>query len=81
MAAQQRIKKFVHEHDLRNRPHTLLWLSKVYGNLAGMQERHLCSLRCFRCEEHCHKLARLLSSFLTMLAANSETSRQVLKMD
>eukprot|EP00983_Pelagomonas_calceolata_P035393 1107125-Pelagomonas_calceolata.AAC.1 len=27
MAAQQRIK-FVHEHDLRNRPHALIWLSK-----------------------------------------------------
>lgn len=24
MAAQQRIKEFVHEHDLRNRPHALL---------------------------------------------------------
>eukprot|EP00983_Pelagomonas_calceolata_P005173 169091-Pelagomonas_calceolata.AAC.1 len=36
MAAQQRIKEFVHEHDLRKRPHALIWLSKVYGILAGM---------------------------------------------
>eukprot|EP00983_Pelagomonas_calceolata_P034732 1088071-Pelagomonas_calceolata.AAC.1 len=36
MAAQQRMKKFVHEHGLRNRPHTQLWLSKVYGIPAGM---------------------------------------------
>eukprot|EP00983_Pelagomonas_calceolata_P009238 298513-Pelagomonas_calceolata.AAC.1 len=36
MAAQQRIKEFVHEHDLRNRPHALLWLSKMFGILAGM---------------------------------------------
>eukprot|EP00983_Pelagomonas_calceolata_P010273 333949-Pelagomonas_calceolata.AAC.1 len=28
MAAQQRIKEFMHEHDLRNRPHALIWLSK-----------------------------------------------------
>eukprot|EP00983_Pelagomonas_calceolata_P032857 1028985-Pelagomonas_calceolata.AAC.1 len=35
MAIQQRTKKFVHEHDLKNRPRTLLWLSKVYGILAG----------------------------------------------
>eukprot|EP00983_Pelagomonas_calceolata_P119627 1160625-Pelagomonas_calceolata.AAC.1 len=38
MAAQQRTKKFVHEHDLRSRPQALLWLSKVYGILAGMYE-------------------------------------------
>eukprot|EP00983_Pelagomonas_calceolata_P083847 1156242-Pelagomonas_calceolata.AAC.2 len=31
-----RIKEFVHEHDLRNRPHALIWLSKVYGISAGM---------------------------------------------
>eukprot|EP00983_Pelagomonas_calceolata_P055489 1144167-Pelagomonas_calceolata.AAC.3 len=36
MAAQQRIKKFVHEHGLGNRPHALLWLSEVFGILAGM---------------------------------------------
>eukprot|EP00983_Pelagomonas_calceolata_P028975 908532-Pelagomonas_calceolata.AAC.1 len=36
MAAQQRIKEFVHEHDVRNRPHALIWLSKVYGVPAGM---------------------------------------------
>eukprot|EP00967_Tisochrysis_lutea_P022646 scaffold25829_cov15-Tisochrysis_lutea.AAC.1 len=33
MAAQRRIKKFVHEHALRNRPHALLWLSLVYDAL------------------------------------------------
>eukprot|EP00983_Pelagomonas_calceolata_P038136 1136685-Pelagomonas_calceolata.AAC.2 len=36
MAAQQRIKKCVHEHGLRSRQHALLWLSKVYGIPAGM---------------------------------------------
>eukprot|EP00983_Pelagomonas_calceolata_P035803 1120415-Pelagomonas_calceolata.AAC.1 len=36
MAAQQRIKELVHEHDIRNRPHALILLSKVYGILAGM---------------------------------------------
>eukprot|EP00983_Pelagomonas_calceolata_P079752 1154840-Pelagomonas_calceolata.AAC.5 len=36
MAAQQRIKKLMHEHDLRNRSHALLWLFKVFGILAGM---------------------------------------------
>eukprot|EP00983_Pelagomonas_calceolata_P077840 1154035-Pelagomonas_calceolata.AAC.2 len=36
MAAQQRINEFVHEHDLRNRPHTLIWLSKVYCIPSGM---------------------------------------------
>eukprot|EP00983_Pelagomonas_calceolata_P004042 131352-Pelagomonas_calceolata.AAC.1 len=36
MAPQQRIKEFVQEHDLRNRPHALIWISKVYGILAGM---------------------------------------------
>eukprot|EP00983_Pelagomonas_calceolata_P034492 1081169-Pelagomonas_calceolata.AAC.1 len=41
MAAQQRIKEFVHEHDLRNRPHALIWLFKVYGIPAGM---HACQV-------------------------------------
>eukprot|EP00983_Pelagomonas_calceolata_P031156 977810-Pelagomonas_calceolata.AAC.1 len=36
MAAQQRIKEYVHEHDQRNRSHALIWLSKVYGISAGM---------------------------------------------
>eukprot|EP00983_Pelagomonas_calceolata_P014959 475213-Pelagomonas_calceolata.AAC.1 len=36
MAAQHRVKDFVHEHDLRNRLHALIWLSKVYGIPAGM---------------------------------------------
>eukprot|EP00983_Pelagomonas_calceolata_P080017 1154956-Pelagomonas_calceolata.AAC.1 len=36
MAAHQRIKEFGHEHDLRNMPHALIWLSKVYGIPAGM---------------------------------------------
>eukprot|EP00983_Pelagomonas_calceolata_P073428 1152120-Pelagomonas_calceolata.AAC.5 len=35
MAAQQMNKVFVHEHDLRNRPHALIWLSMVYGIPAG----------------------------------------------
>eukprot|EP00983_Pelagomonas_calceolata_P072919 1151925-Pelagomonas_calceolata.AAC.2 len=36
MAAQQRVKEFMHENDLRNRPHALIWLSKVYGIPTGM---------------------------------------------
>eukprot|EP00983_Pelagomonas_calceolata_P052218 1142749-Pelagomonas_calceolata.AAC.1 len=36
MAAQQRIKEFVHEHNLWNRPHALIWLSKVHGIPDGM---------------------------------------------
>ena len=36
MAAQRRIEYFVREHDLQDRPHALLWLSKVYGIPAGM---------------------------------------------
>eukprot|EP00983_Pelagomonas_calceolata_P040473 1137630-Pelagomonas_calceolata.AAC.5 len=36
MAAQQRIKEFVHEHDLRSRQRALIWLSKVYGIPARM---------------------------------------------
>eukprot|EP00983_Pelagomonas_calceolata_P054878 1143892-Pelagomonas_calceolata.AAC.3 len=36
MAAPQRINKFLHEHGLNNRPHALLWLSKVHGIPAGM---------------------------------------------
>ena len=36
MAAQRRIADFIKEHGLRNRPHALLWLSKVYGIPAGM---------------------------------------------
>eukprot|EP00983_Pelagomonas_calceolata_P045097 1139552-Pelagomonas_calceolata.AAC.2 len=35
MAAQQRTKKFVHKHILRNRPHAFLWLSKVCGCRQG----------------------------------------------
>eukprot|EP00983_Pelagomonas_calceolata_P024368 766422-Pelagomonas_calceolata.AAC.1 len=40
MAAQERIKECEHEHDLRNRPHALIWLSKVYGIPAGMYACH-----------------------------------------
>eukprot|EP00983_Pelagomonas_calceolata_P083668 1156208-Pelagomonas_calceolata.AAC.6 len=63
MTAQQRIKKSVHEHGSKNRPHTLLWLSKVYSILAGMYacqvwEKALVLLETFsRREEYCHKLA------------------------
>jgi len=35
MAAQQRIKKCVHEHDLGNRPHALLWLFKCMAFRLG----------------------------------------------
>jgi len=36
MAAQRRISIFAKDHDLRNRPHAMLWLSQVYGIPAGM---------------------------------------------
>jgi len=36
MAAQSRISEFAKSHDLRSRPHAMLWLSKVYGIPAGM---------------------------------------------
>eukprot|EP00983_Pelagomonas_calceolata_P017665 555017-Pelagomonas_calceolata.AAC.1 len=35
-APQQRKRKYAHEHDLRDRPNALLWLSEVYGIPAGM---------------------------------------------
>eukprot|EP00983_Pelagomonas_calceolata_P003989 129843-Pelagomonas_calceolata.AAC.1 len=90
MAAQQRIKKLVHEHDLRKRPHALLWISEVFGIPDGLyacrvwgteylregsefksqlQNRHLCSLRA------------TVKFFNSMLDANTETIRQVLKED
>ena len=31
MAAQSRISEFAKSHDLKSRPHAMLWLSKVYG--------------------------------------------------
>ena len=36
MAAQSRISEFSKSHDLKSRPHAMLWLSKVYGIPAGM---------------------------------------------
>ena len=36
MAAQSRNSEFARSHDLKSRPHAMLWLSKVYGILAGM---------------------------------------------
>eukprot|EP00983_Pelagomonas_calceolata_P018009 564564-Pelagomonas_calceolata.AAC.1 len=48
MAAQQKVKKFVHEHDLRNRLHTMLWLSKVYGIPAGMYACQVWGAECLR---------------------------------
>jgi len=36
MAAQSRISEFAKSHDLKSRPHAMLWLSKVYGIPAGM---------------------------------------------
>ena len=41
MAAQSRISKFAKSHDLKSRPHAMLWLSKVYGILAGMYASHV----------------------------------------
>eukprot|EP00983_Pelagomonas_calceolata_P008390 274544-Pelagomonas_calceolata.AAC.1 len=53
IVAQQRIKKFVHGHGLRNRQHTLLWLSNL-----DLEEKAIMLLKEFsRCEEHCHELA------------------------
>ena len=36
MAAQSRISEFAKSHDLKSRPHAMLWLFKVYGIPAGM---------------------------------------------
>jgi hypothetical protein len=36
LAAQSRIYGFAKSHDLKSRPHAMLWFSKVYGILAGM---------------------------------------------
>jgi len=36
MAAQSRIFEFAKSHELKSRPHAMLWLSKVYGIPAGM---------------------------------------------
>ena len=36
MAAQSRFSEFAKSHDLKSRPHAMLWLSKVYGIPAGM---------------------------------------------
>jgi len=36
MAAQSRISEFAKSHDLKSRPHAMLWLSKVCGIPAGM---------------------------------------------
>jgi hypothetical protein len=36
MAAQSRISEFAKSHELKSRPHAMLWLSKVYGICAGM---------------------------------------------
>eukprot|EP00983_Pelagomonas_calceolata_P035588 1114256-Pelagomonas_calceolata.AAC.1 len=42
MAAQQRIKKYVHECGLRNRPHDLPWVCKVFSIPFGM---YACQVR------------------------------------
>ena len=36
MAAQSRISEFAKSHDLKSRPHAMLWLSKVCGIPSGM---------------------------------------------
>jgi len=36
MAAQSRISEFAKSHDIKSRPHAMLWLSKVYSIPAGM---------------------------------------------
>ena len=36
MAAQSKISEFAKSHELKSRPHAMLWLSKVYGIPAGM---------------------------------------------
>jgi len=35
MAAQSRISEFAKSHELKSRPHAMLWLSMVYGIPAG----------------------------------------------
>jgi GH35 family endo-1,4-beta-xylanase len=42
MAAQSRISEFAKSHELKRRPHAMLWLSKVYGIPAGMYASQVC---------------------------------------
>ena len=45
MAAQKRISEFAKGHDLKNRPHAMLWLSKMYGSVSIKSDRSLlCSI-------------------------------------
>eukprot|EP00983_Pelagomonas_calceolata_P055407 1144133-Pelagomonas_calceolata.AAC.4 len=90
MAAQQRIKEFVHEHDLRNRPHALIWLSQR-GSLRCMAFRLGCVkstatnwpvLR--ECDQEplqFYWFRATAKFFNNMLVSNSETLCQVLKAD
>jgi hypothetical protein len=36
LASAYRVRRFVHEHALADRPHTSLWLAKTYVIPAGM---------------------------------------------
>eukprot|EP00983_Pelagomonas_calceolata_P002116 71932-Pelagomonas_calceolata.AAC.1 len=78
MAAQQRIKEFVHEHNLRSRPHALIWLSKVYGIPAGMCVCQVWGTEYLRegseFKSHEQATAKL---FNDMLVSNSETLCQL----
>ena len=47
MAAQSRISEFAKSHELKRRPHAMLWLSKVYGIPAGMYRMRVrCGAQC-----------------------------------
>ena len=42
LASAYRIRRFVHEHALADRPHTSLWLAKTYVIPAGMYGSKVC---------------------------------------
>eukprot|EP00983_Pelagomonas_calceolata_P018603 583424-Pelagomonas_calceolata.AAC.6 len=88
MAAQQRMKEFVHEHVLRNRPHALLWLPKAYGILAGMYACQVwgTELSILTLDENVSPAAdqpdsRAVGQPLVTLDSNSVTFCEVLKAD
>eukprot|EP00983_Pelagomonas_calceolata_P068889 1150127-Pelagomonas_calceolata.AAC.2 len=94
MAAQQRIKDFVHEHNLRNRPHALIWLSKVYGipDVRVPSVGRFLSVKstvtnwpvlreCGQEPLQFYWFRATVKVFNSMLNSNSETLRRVMKAD
>eukprot|EP00983_Pelagomonas_calceolata_P064836 1148310-Pelagomonas_calceolata.AAC.3 len=77
MATQQRIKEYVHEHNLRNRPHAMIWLSKVKSTATKWPALRECSQEPLQF----YWFRATVKFFSSMLDSNSETLRRVLKAD